>query len=312
MIMKEINLFKKQGFVRFGLSILSKKESEKLSVIVKKIYTSMPRNHPDFVRDLGVAGIKRLPLHDKEILNLINKIVCHSSVKIFLADILGRNYKIWQINFRISKSNDRGLYIHQDGLGEISMIINLDDNFDGEGATAVLPSSHLLKKSQLKLKIKMPRFFTNLFSILFEPLLGARGDIFFLSNKTWHGRFSNLSQENRSVLIIGFLPQGYYCDDGKLPENFIKKNSKLYVSHLLAKLSDYTKGVRCDIRETYNIYTSFDHGYSMHIENYNYLNYKKRPIKLILAVYFFWFSTFLSNFLFACVKFVKLNSFFRS
>ena len=113
-------------------------------------------------------------------------------------------------------------------------------------------------------------------------------------------------------MIVGFLPQGYYCDDGKLPENFIKKNSKLYVSHLLAKLSDYTKGVRCDIRETYNIYTSFDHGYSMHLENYNYLNDKKRPIKLILAVFFFWFITFLSNFLFACVKFVKLKSFFRS
>lgn len=311
MIFNEIQLFKKQGFVKFSSSILSKKESEKLSVIVKKIYMSMPKNHPDSVRDLAVAGIRRLPLHNKEILNLINKIVCHSSVKIFLADILGKNYKIWQINFRISESNDRGLYIHQDGLGEISMIINLDDNFDGEGATAVLPASHLLKKSQLKLKIKMPRFFTNLFSILFQPLLGVKGDIFFLSNKTWHGRFSNLSQENRSVLIVGFLPQGYYCDDGKLPENFIKKNSKLYISHLLAKLSDYKKGVRCDIRETYNIYTSFDHGYSMHIENCNYLNDKQRPIKLTLTVYFIRFVMFLSSPLLACIKFIKLNSFFH-
>ena len=134
MTTQEINLFKKQGFVNFGSIIFSKKECNKLKKIVNNIITSMPINHPDLIKDPGVFGVENLPLHDKEILKFINKIVSHSSIKSFLDNILGKNYKIWDISLRRSSAGDMGLYMHQDGVGQVNMIINLDNNTKGEGA----------------------------------------------------------------------------------------------------------------------------------------------------------------------------------
>ena len=209
MTIKEINFFKKQGFVNFGSIIFSKEECKKLKKIVDHICDSTPIEHQDFIKDPSVLGVENLPLHNKEILKYINKIVSNSSVKFFLGNILGKNFKIWQISSRRSSAGDRGLYMHQDGVGQVNMVINLDNNINGEGATAIIPSSHLILKSQAEMKIVMPRIFTNLFSILFKPLSGSVGDIVFFSNKAWHGRFRNKSFEDHSVILVGFFHQGY-------------------------------------------------------------------------------------------------------
>lgn len=307
MTTQEINFFKKQGFVNFGSIIFSKKECKELKKIANHIYTSMPIKHPDFIKDLGVLGLENLPLHDKEILKFINKIVSHSSIKSFLDDILGKNYKIWDISLRKSSAGDMGLYMHQDGVGQVNMIINLDNNIKGEGALAILPSSHLILKSQAQLKLKMPRVFTNLFSILFKPLSGSEGDISFFSNKAWHGRFSNKSNENHDVILVGFFPQGY-CYSKPWPKDLIKKNTMLNIGNLLANTSDYKKALKIsnsECRESGDIYFSTNHGYSMHIENYDDLVRMHRPIKVILSILFIRYIFFVSYVALIPFKFFK-------
>lgn len=314
MTIKEINLFKKQGFVNFGSIIFSKKECKELKEITNHIYSAISTKHPDFIQDPGVLGVENLPLHDKEILKFINKIVSHSSIKCFLDDILGKNYKIWDISLRRSSVGDMGLYMHQDGVGQVNMIINLDNNTKGEGASAILPSSHLILKSQVQLKLKMPRFFTNLFSILFMPLSGSEGDILFFSNKAWHGRFSNKSNEDHDVIFVGFFPKGYSYSYNSWPKELIKKNSTLYISNLLASSSDYKKAVKVsntECRESGDIYFSSNHGYSMDIEKYDYLIKEHRPFKLILSVFFIRCMIFVSDSLRIAYKFIKANKFFK-
>ena len=314
MTTQEINLFKKQGFVNFGSIIFSKKECKELKKIVNHIYTSMPIKHSDFIKDHGVLCVENLPLFDKEILKFINKIVSHLSIKSFLDNILGKNYKIWDISFRRSSAGDMGLYMHQDGVGQVNMIINLDNNTKGEGASAILPSSHLILKSQAQLKLKLPRFFTNLFSILFKPLSGSEGDILFFSNKAWHGRFSNKSNEDHDVIFVGFFPKGYSYYDNSWPKDLIKKNSTLYISNLLASSSDYRKALKksnVECRESGDIYYDVAHGYSMDIERYDYLAKMPRPIKLNLIILFIRCISFFSIPFLAFFRSIKLKTYFK-
>ena len=313
MTTREINLFKKQGFVNFGSIVFSEKECKELKEITNHIYSAISTKHPDFIQDPGVLGVENLPLHDKEILKFINKIVSHSSIKCFLDDILGKNYKIWDISLRRSSVGDMGLYMHQDGVGQVNMIINLDNNTKGEGASAILPSSHLILKSQAQLKLKMPRVFINLFSILFKPLSGSEGDILFFSNKAWHGRFSNKSNEVHDVIFVGFFPKGYSYYDNSWPKDLIKKSSTLYISNLLASSSDYRKALKksnIECRESGDIYYDVDHGYSMDIESYDYLAKMHRPIKLDLIVLFIRCIIFFSSSFLAFFRYMKLKIYF--
>lgn len=313
MTIKEINLFKKQGFVNFGSIVFSEKECKELKEITNHIYSAISTKHPDFIQDPGVLGVENLPLHDKEILKFINKIVSHSSIKCFLDDILGKNYKIWDISLRRSSAGDMGLYMHQDGVGQVNMIINLDNNTKGEGASAILPSSHLILKSQAQLKLKMPRVFTNLFSILFKPLSGSEGGISFFSNKAWHGRFSNKSNEDHDVILVGFFPKGYSYSDNAWPKDLIKKNAIFYVSNLLASSSDYRNALKIsstECRESGDIYYDVDHGYSMDIERYDYLAEMHRPIKLNLIILFIRCISFFSIPFLAFFRYIKLKIYF--
>ena len=306
MTTQEINLFKKQGFVNFGSIIFSKEEVQDLKNIIVNVYNSLPKNHPDRIKDSSVSGIENLPLHDINLLKFINKIVSNTPIKYFLRDILGKDYKIWAINTRRASAGDPGLYMHQDGVGQVNMVINLDDSLDCNGVSAILPSSHLLLKSQAKLKVNMPRIFTNLFAFLFKPLSGSKGDILFFSNKAWHGRFKNKSNSVRDAIFIAFFPKGYRYNN-PWPQDLINKNSMLYITNLLASPVDYknsskTSNIEC--RESGNIYYSIDHGYSMYIENYNHLIKESRPFKLLLSLLFIRCVVFFINILIIFFRFI--------
>ena len=288
MLMSKINFFKKQGFVNLGSSFLNKTEIDELSLIAKNIYETMPEDHPDYIQDAdGTGGIRHLPLHDVKLARIINKIISHASVKEFLIDILGKNHKLWSVNLRRSKPGDRGLYLHQDGVGQVNMAIYIDDNPKGFGATAVLPSSHLITNSQKKMRLEMPAILLNLFSFLFTPLVGLKGDVLFFSNRVWHGRFSNKSTERHDIVFIGFFPAGYRYNE-PWSQEFIEINSGTELGRLLAAPSDIDGSIvsNCECRESSNILHSSEHGYSLDIENPGYLSKIRKPVRLLLSVFF--------------------------
>ncbi|MDC0964720.1 phytanoyl-CoA dioxygenase family protein [Candidatus Pseudothioglobus singularis] len=280
----KVNFFKKKGFVNFGSLNISSKDINELSKQCRNIYDSLDRE------DISSSshGFNNLIVHDINTSSTLNKIFANNDIKSFLDDILGQNCKIWDINFRRSFPGDRGLYLHQDGPGQVNMAILLDDHFDGNGATAVLSGSHLVKKSQKKLRLELQPLFLNTFSFLFSPLSGKLGDVFFYSNRAWHGRFSNKSNINHDVLTVGIFPSGYSYGTKAWPESVIKLDSAPDLGSFLASSKDLEESILSsgtDARESKNIYNHTDHGYTIQIENIDYFSSTSRPLRLIISVF---------------------------
>jgi putative 2OG-Fe(II) oxygenase len=216
------------------------------------------------------------------------KILTFPDYKNLFNEVLGSNYKVWAINFRRSSPNDLGLYLHQDGLGQVNLAILLDNNLKGYGSTAVLPGSHLIIHSIKKMKLEVPAIFINWFKFLFKPLSGERGDIAIFSNRTWHGRFSNNSDMSYDVILVGFFPERYAYNN-PWPKDFIRSNQGTDFGKLLATSSDliHANGISdCNSRELGIYYQSLNHGYSMLIENEAYLKSISHPLGLRLKLFF--------------------------
>lgn len=280
-----IDAFKQQGFVNLGSSFLSKVEIDELSEITRGIYEAMPRDHPDYIPGSGVDGALRLPVHNQRIAELIDRIVASPKLQKFLDEILGSNYKIWDISFRRSNPGDTGLELHQDGVGQVNMAICLDDNPLGIGATSVLPSSHLFGSSMKKLQVQTPAYVVNLLSFLFSRLSGQKGDVAFFSNKVWHGRFKNASKTPHDVILMGFFPTGYRYGE-PWPSEFLDRISRLRLCGLLGSAAGFDRLIisNCECRESAGAQHSSEHGYSMDIEKPDYLARVPRPLRLTLTV----------------------------
>ena len=283
----KIEEFKTRGYANLGSSFLETKEIEELCQITKQIYDSMPKDNPDFLTDKegGVEGVLNLPLHSARIGQIINKIVSQPNFKEFQKEIIGTNCKIWDISFRRSKFGNKGLYLHQDGVGQVNISICLDNNPEGVGATAVLPGSHLILRSMKQLRAEAPRFIINLFSGFFARLSGKAGDVSFLCNRIWHGRFENKSNTEHDVLTLGFFPDGYRYSE-PWPQDLIKTFEGTTLGYLLASAEDLECSItsNCECRESDSVKFLDTHGYSIAIENPNYLALIRHPWRLTIAV----------------------------
>jgi putative 2OG-Fe(II) oxygenase len=280
-----IRHFKNMGFVNLGSSFLSNSEIQEICARTKSMYEALPLNHSEYLGGDGVDGIRNPILLDNRLADLVNKIVSNDHIKEFLVEILGNNYKIWGCSFRSSKPGDNGLYLHQDGVGQVNMAICLDDNLRGIGATAVLPGSHLVRKSQKQLRVEVEPVVVNFFSFLFTPLVGVKGDVAFFSNRIWHGRFKNRSHSEHDVLLIGFFPEGYrYMTPW--PQEFIDQYSGTELGKLLGTVSDAEKSIpsSCETRESFEVKYGRNAGFSLHIEDQDYLRNVKKPIKLLATI----------------------------
>ena len=83
-----------------------------------------------------------------------SKLFENSEINEILEKYLGKNFKIHQITIRKSSQKDEGLGLHQDGPGQMNLIIFLDDNTEIYGSTVFLKNSPLDKfKNKLKLLI---------------------------------------------------------------------------------------------------------------------------------------------------------------
>ena len=69
----------------------------------------------------GSEIVVRFPQQDKKAFLLIDKILNNKNITLILNNVLGENFKLKQIVLRRSLPNDKGLYLHQDGLGETNL-----------------------------------------------------------------------------------------------------------------------------------------------------------------------------------------------
>ena len=231
-----INKLKCRGYVNSG-KIYPSKDIDDLSKLCRETYKSLKslssssKPHKDLLSpSSGSVGFCRVPEHNSKIEKLLNKLVKNPKVTKILKEVLGDDYKIWQIVYRKSTKGDKGLLLHQDSYGETNLTILLSDNKYGIGSTVFLSGSHLLTKSIKQFKILIPRFIFSWILFLCESLKGKKGDIGFFFNSTWHGRSPNNSIKDYDVILISFFPatgkfgfNGY----GNWSEKFLNKNTIL-------------------------------------------------------------------------------------
>tara|TARA_B100001059_G_C17828077_1_gene582776 strand:- start:966 stop:1910 length:945 start_codon:yes stop_codon:yes gene_type:complete len=211
-IKKIINNFKEEGFINAGQMILTKDEIIELSNLCNEVYLKLSNDNKGnktekdlIVNKSGNCGFVRVPEHHHRLADLLNKVVSNQKIKEILEEVLGQDYKIWQIVFRKSLKGDNGLSLHQDAFGETNMCILLTDNISGNGSTFFLPKSHLLKKRIKDYGITIPLIFLKYISFLFKSFKGKKGDIGFFFNYTWHGRNLN-NYKDSDVILFSFFP----------------------------------------------------------------------------------------------------------
>ena len=279
-----IDKFKQQGFVDMGSSLLSSEEINRLSELVKKKFDAISHSHPNY-QDDGMECIHNLLEEIPSIGVALNNIISNPLIRVFLEEILGKNYKIWNVNARLASSGDRGLYLHQDGPGEVNLFLSLDDNLQGDGASIFLPSSHLVKTSQKKWGVEVPPALLRFLPLMFERLSRLKGNIDIFSNRTWHGRWENRSSSDHTVIVIALFPAGYNYGTGMSTE-LISAYSGTDFGLLLAGPSDIPGTIvsNCECRESDSIVYFDKKAFSLNIESHEFLSKLRKPPKLILSL----------------------------
>jgi putative 2OG-Fe(II) oxygenase len=139
---------------------------------------------------------------------LLEKIMADRLVKESLTLILGGGYKAWELSARRANAVDKGLRLHEDGIGEFGISVLLNDQLDADGTTSLVPRSHRSRISCREagvedyLRPSFMRYFT-------YPVVGAAGDVFFFFKKTWHGRVQSRKAVSSDCLLFGLFPSGY-------------------------------------------------------------------------------------------------------
>lgn len=221
------------GFAKLHGEILSRNEIQELGRLIGGLFESrsincdMSSNAPVIIDLLGM---------DPKIDLLLEKIIGHPDVQSVLSQVVGSEYKIWEISVRRSEAGDKGLYLHQDAPGQTDFVFSLTDNLAGDGGTAFLPKSHLLPRWAHKIS------WTNvsISSQFLEPLRLRAGEAAFFFNRTWHIRRKNKTQRQHDVIFFAFFPQGAMFT----PKKWIQDNLASWHDPALRQLLDASIGTR--------------------------------------------------------------------
>ncbi len=199
MTQKTIDKLKENGFVKHDKKILNAHEINQLKNRINQLFND---KSIEINTSSNALVIENLIGIDADLDLLLAKLVTHEDVKYILSQILGENFKIWQLSVRRSIPGDTGLYLHQDAPGETGLSFLLSDNINGDGATAFLSKSHKLPRWSQKISWSN----VSLSSPFLSPLRGRAGDLGFFFNRTWHARLKNKSNKTHDILLIGFYP----------------------------------------------------------------------------------------------------------
>ena len=192
-----INEFKKKGISKGKSEILTTEEIknfQKLILDKKDKYLKKGEVHHNII------GI------DKKIDELIEKILTNIEIKTTLEKLLDKNFLLRFCSVRYNQPDDKGLMMHQDAVGEIGLMILLNDQPDG--STVFFPGSHLIPSNKhLASKVSwnsLKVFNLSKFFLLIGK--GKAGDYFYLHKRMWHARKPGLSKKTNMSIFISFFP----------------------------------------------------------------------------------------------------------
>jgi len=135
-----------------------------------------------------------------EIDRIVRAILSKSEVRTVLLEAMGE-FRLWQAQIRRANAKAKGLRMHRDRAGEITLTVLIDDAPNKGGATVFVPRSH-----------RWSRYFSPplglspwLIKYLCVAATGWAGDAYVFDARIWHGR-PRLPEGERRALIMSFLP----------------------------------------------------------------------------------------------------------
>lgn len=190
------NLMKK-GIVKGKSELLSKTEMEELEFLIMEYKEKYIKEGEVFQSIIGI---------DKRIDQLIEKILSNREVQSTLSKVMGENYLLWGPTIRFNLPNDKGLEMHQDGIGETGLMILVNDQLDG--STVFLPGSQLIpSKKLLANKVAWNSLkLMNIMKYFLMPARGNAGDYYYWFYRTWHGRTPGNSNKTKISIFFPFFP----------------------------------------------------------------------------------------------------------
>ena len=293
---------KRLGFSKLDADILLSQEVKKLKSCINNLFED---DSMDFDMSSGAPVIVNLLGLNSEIDQYLEKIIAHDEVQSTIFDVLGNDYKIWEISVRRSSNGDKGLCLHQDAPGQTNLVFSLSDNPYSDGATGFLAKSHLLPRYAHKiswLSVRLASFFVT-------PLRLELGEAAFFFNRTWHLRNLNKKQGSHDVIFFGLFP----VNSSYTPSNWIQKNLNSWQDPILKKSLDASIGTtklengRFLIEQSCQIESKLP--YTMQLESMATNNYRIALIPLYMKIVLLEIIFFPLKFIYRLIRtaFKRLN-----
>ncbi len=202
-----IATLKKNGFAKLPQKVLSDQEIKEFETIIdrlhadKSISVDYSANSPSAASLIG---------RDERLDAMLNKILSHPEVQGVLSEVVGSDFKIWEISTRISMDDDPGLGLHVDAVGQCNLAYLINDQTTPAGVTSFWPGSHLLSRTFIdRVGAALDWMGAYHWKKMLTPLTGTAGDVAFFVNKTYHGRLpAPASGGKRKIILMGCFPVG--------------------------------------------------------------------------------------------------------
>ena len=112
----------RKGIAKGNSNLLSEIELSELESLILKNINSSSKKDEVFKNIVGI---------DRRIDQLIEKILNNLEIKKTLGKLLGEDYLLRHISVRYNEPNDKGLPMHQDSFGELSLTVLLNNQQKG-------------------------------------------------------------------------------------------------------------------------------------------------------------------------------------
>jgi len=194
-----INSLKKNGFASGLNFIFTQEERKEFESLVDKVYENN-KTKKDYSSNAPVVA--SLLGQDPKLDHYFERVLSDTNLKSVLIEMLGENFRIWEISVRVSEPGDKGLELHQDAWGQLNIVYALNDQVNGEGATNFISGSHFLPRLAHCISWK----WVEIGSLFSEPLKLIKSDYALFINKTWHGRNKNKGNLYKKIILIACFP----------------------------------------------------------------------------------------------------------
>ena len=275
------NLLKK-GITKGNSQLLSVSEIKELETLILKKKDSSLKEEV-FKNIIGI---------DSRIDELLEKIVTNSEIQNTLSKVLGENYLLRHVSARFNEPGDKGLPMHQDSSGEVSLTI-LVNNQD-EGSTFFFPGTQLIPSgSHLAQKVSWSSIkLINLIKYFLLTAKGNAGSYYYFLNRTWHGRLPGKLNKTDLSIFFAFFPVSARRKDlvnDDLEYNSKIKNKLITQPHLKKILSRQNYNLAIQNYQKTNNGTSLSikaNSYKMIFKNIFYFFYVILKLTLLEILFF--------------------------